>query len=168
VPASDTAVLTVWHLGPTLGAAGDALLGRALGDRLRAPVVVHSVALPATPVAPQPRGERVWLDSALQILTVVVATDSAVACVRGPIAEQRRPTAAQREAIAAVRQSNAARSGRLTIGDAERMDIRVAVGVCAPPEAGPSGSGDAASRSPLVPPAHWRVPPAGRPQSGAR
>ena len=161
MPASDTAVLTVWHLGPTVGVAGDALLGQALGDRLRAPMVVHSVALPHTPVEPQPRGERIWLDSALQILTEVVATDSAVACVRGPIAEQRRPSAAQRAAIAAVRQTAAARSGRMTIADAERMDIRVAVGACTP-ASGPSGSGDTASRSPLVPPAARATLPAAR------
>ncbi|MEO7713149.1 MAG: DUF389 domain-containing protein [Gemmatimonadaceae bacterium] len=156
VPANDIAVLTVWHLGPSMGAAGDALLGQALGDQLRAPVLVHSIALPATPLAPQPRGERVWLDSAMRILTEVVATDSAVACVHGPIAKQRRPSAAQGAAIAAVRQTAAARSGRMTISDAEGMDIRVAVGLCAPPEAGPSGGVGTATRS-------LRVPPAARP-----
>jgi hypothetical protein len=146
--ASDSVLLSVTHVGPSLGAAGAALLGRAVEDRLRAPVRMQTVALPASPLVATAGRERAWVDSAQKILTAVAATDSAVACLHAPIGARRRHSSEERTAIAGLQSSQAARPGRVTIADAPRFDIRVAVGACAPalPSAvAPAGASTAAT-----------------------
>jgi uncharacterized hydrophobic protein (TIGR00271 family) len=129
----DSTVLTIWHVGPALGAAGEALLGQAIAGRLRSPVTVHAAALPETPLAAPRVRLRAWRDSALAILTAVAGSDSAVACVRGPLSVRAGRATPARDVLAELRQSDAASAGRMAFEQADRLDIRVAVGSCGAP-----------------------------------
>ncbi|MEP6991851.1 MAG: DUF389 domain-containing protein [bacterium] len=132
VSTGDTARVTLRYLGPPLGPSGDALLTRALDARLSSPVVVRTVPVPATVYAAAPRRESAWTDSTLALLREVALTDSAMACVRGPVAKNRRLTKAQKSIATRLLASEPAQTGRLSLADAPRWDVRIAASACAP------------------------------------
>ncbi|CAN5546001.1 hypothetical protein BH09GEM1_BH09GEM1_09300 [soil metagenome] len=132
VSRDDTARVTLRYLGGPLGAFGDALLTRALAARLSAPVVAHTVPVPASVYTAAPRRESAWLDSTLVLLRAIALTDSAVACVRGPIANGRRLTTAQKAIATRLLTSEPAKAGRLALTDAPRWDVRIATSSCVP------------------------------------
>ncbi len=128
----DTARVVQRYLGAPLGAVGDALLTRALAAQLNSPVVARTVALSATAYAADRRQEDAWIDSTLALLREVALTDSAVACVRGPIANNRRRTTAQKAIASRLLTSGAAQSGRMALTDAPRWDVRISKAACTP------------------------------------
>jgi uncharacterized hydrophobic protein (TIGR00271 family) len=132
VSAGDTVRVTLRYLGAPLGASGDALLTSALAARLNSAVVARTVAMPATVFAATPRRESAWLDSTLVLLREVALTDSAVACLRGPIANGRRLTTAQKAIATRMRASGPAQAGRLVLTDASRWDVRISMTPCVP------------------------------------
>ncbi|CAN5897507.1 hypothetical protein BH11GEM1_BH11GEM1_18630 [soil metagenome] len=135
VSAGDTARVTLRHLGAPIGPSGDALLTSALAARLSSPVVARTVAMPATVFAATPRRESAWLDSTLVLLREVALTDSAVACLRGPIANGRRLTRAQKAIATRLLASESALAGRLVLTNASRWDVRISATPCVPPTA---------------------------------
>ncbi|MEO8335536.1 MAG: DUF389 domain-containing protein [bacterium] len=130
--ADDTARVALRYLGPPLGPAGDDLLTRTLAARLSSPVLARTIPVPATVYAAAPRRESAWVDSTLVLLGEVALTDSALACVRGPIANSRRLTTAQKAIATRLLSSPFAQTGRLTVSDAARWDVRVSTTPCAP------------------------------------
>ncbi|MEO5815592.1 MAG: DUF389 domain-containing protein [Gemmatimonadaceae bacterium] len=143
--ADDTARVTLRYLGPPLGPSGDELLTRALGARLNSPVVAHTIPVPSSVFAAAPRRESTWIDSTLVLLREVALTDSAVACVRGPIANSRRLTTAQKAIATRLLTSAFGQTGRLTVSDATRWDVRISTTPCA---AAPPRSDAAPARPP--------------------
>ena len=133
LPARDSARLTVRHAGPAIGAAGEQLLSRAMNTALGAPLAVRAVSLPAVPLVASAGRERAWLDSAAAILAEVAHTDSAVACIRGPLRLTRRRTGVHRTILRALRVAPALDSARVTIADGARWEISVAARSCAGP-----------------------------------
>ncbi|MDQ2666713.1 MAG: hypothetical protein M3Z05_11955, partial [Gemmatimonadota bacterium] len=142
----DTARVTLRYLGGPLGAFGDALLTRALAARLSAPVVAHTVPVPASVFAAAPRRESAWLDSTLVLLQAVALTDSAVACLHGPIANTRRPTKAQKAIATRLLASPPALAGRLTLTNGPRWDVRISTTACVPAPAPPTAPAGVAPR----------------------
>jgi uncharacterized hydrophobic protein (TIGR00271 family) len=130
--AGDTARGVLRYLGAPLGPSGDALLSRALDARLNSPAVVRTVPIPATVYAAAPRGERAWIDSTMVLLREVALTDSAVACVHGPVASTRRLTTAQKAIADRLRAWGPSRAGRLALMDSSRWDVRISATPCGP------------------------------------
>ncbi len=130
--AGDTARVVLRYLGPPLGPSGDDLLTRTLAARLNSPVVARTIPVPATVSAAAPRRESAWIDSTLVLLGEVALTDSALACVRGPIASNRRLTAAQKSIATRLLASAFGQTGRLTVTDAARWDVRISTTPCEP------------------------------------
>ncbi len=128
----DTARVALRYLGPPLGPSGDVLLARALDARLNTPVVVGTVPIPATVYSAAPRRERAWIDSTMVLLREVALTDSAVACLHGPIANTRRLSTTQRAIATRLLASGMAQAGRLALVDASQWDVRVSATRCAP------------------------------------
>ncbi len=139
--AGDTARGVLRYLGPPLGPSGDALLSRALDARLSSPAVVRTVPIPATVYAAARRGEQAWIDSTMVLLREVALTDSAVACVHGPVANTRRLTTAQKTIANRLRTSGPAQAGRLALMDSSRWDVRISATPCV------------STRGPAAPPA---------------
>ncbi|MEO6527028.1 MAG: DUF389 domain-containing protein [Gemmatimonadaceae bacterium] len=142
LPAHDSALMVVRHAGAPFGPAGERLLARALSAGLRSPVALRVSSLPGVPFVSASGRERAWLDTATTMLTEIVRTDSAVACVRGPIARARRRTAAQRAILSALRRSAGSDSARVTIDDGAHWEIRAAAGTCAPAGAARAPAGE--------------------------
>ena len=128
--ASDTARITVRHLGPAFGPVGDAVLGRALGASVGSPVTITDVALPSEwYVAPAGRTSS-WLDSTRALLDMVAATPGAFGCVERPEQGSSGRSAESRRMLASLKQTAAAQAGRLGIGPGPRWRVRIAKLAC--------------------------------------
>ena len=132
VVPGDTAVITVYHLGPPLGAIGEALLGGTLANHLGSLVRLQGVALPATPFAAAAGGERKWLDSVRVLTSELLRAGAGVGCVRGPMAATGRASATRRMVLSALNATAAARTGKLTMSPASTWDFRVDSTRCGP------------------------------------
>ncbi len=86
VPAAGPPRVTLLHFGPTLGAAGEALVAAALAPALEATPSVDDVPLDTVPVvAGRDRAE--WLRAIGPLLERSRWMTSAIACVRLPVAD---------------------------------------------------------------------------------
>lgn len=127
---SDSVTVLAYHVGEPLRTIGSAMLARALSLRLNVPVRVEDVPLPAARLAATPGQLPRWLDTTRTLLAVVARTDSAVACVRGPIGPKPRPTRGDKAIMASLQATEAGQIGRVTFTQAARWEVRVAVGSC--------------------------------------
>ncbi len=141
VPSLASPTLTVRHLGPPLGAAGEVFLSRTLSAQLGSTMRVVDEPLASSTASANLNGSARWATAAASILDWVAKADGAWACVRGPVDSTRRRTTAQRAAAAAVLASSAAKQGRVAFRDSAGWSIRVA-GQCAPRDTA-SGTGGA-------------------------
>lgn len=144
LPARGAPVLTVYHIGPTLGVAGEALLARTLDGALTQRPRIEDAALTAS-VAAAPLGrEASWHSGAMPLLDWVAGVRGATACVRAPIGDGRRKSAKQRALIDSIRASAASQAGRVTMTDSSAWRIAVVAGACpvamSPAAAGPSAA----------------------------
>lgn len=130
VSATDSISLRLSHLGEPLSAVAATLLSRAISARLAAPVAVVDAPIPATVLTAAAGRQTRWMDSTRVLLSIVASSDSVMACVRGPIAPSRRTTARDRAVAKALQATEASRRGRLVASDADRWQIRLAVGSC--------------------------------------
>ncbi len=130
IPSSDSATVSVYHLGPPLGTSGGALLAAMLSDRVGASVRVTDKPLDARPVSRRLSAANSWLQRALPLLGWVENADKAFACVSAPVGAARRLSSDQKRSIAAVRASAAARAGRVVISDSSGWSIRVVADSC--------------------------------------
>jgi hypothetical protein len=122
--------VVVRHLGPPLGAAGEAMLARSLSAAIQTNIHILDVPFPKVPITlDRTMGDSAWLSTAALILDQVALTDSGVACVQRPPARSSRRTA---DAIveALLRGSGAARNQRIVFADGSLWAINVAVGQC--------------------------------------
>jgi hypothetical protein len=123
-------MIVVRHLGPPLGAAGEAVLASRWSTRAGARLQVRDVPL-ATDTATAALGrERQWLPVADTVLDWVAHADRAIACVKAPSDTARKATAAQRSALETLRTSPAASAGKVLIADSSGWSIRVAIDHC--------------------------------------
>ena len=130
VPSRATPMIVVRHLGPPLGATGEAVLASRWSTRAGARLQVRDVPL-ATDTATAALGrERQWLRVADTVLDWVAHADRAIACVKAPSDTARKATAAQRSALETLRTSPAASAGRVLIADSSGWSIRVAIDHC--------------------------------------
>lgn len=144
LPARGDPILTVYHIGPALGAAGEALLARALDPGLsRRPHIADSALVTTVAVAPLGR-ELAWRTAAWPLLRWVATVRGAAACVRGPL-DRRSRSAGQRATIDSIRTSAANRAGRVTLADSSAWRIVVVAGAC------PSDSSPARRAPPVAP-----------------
>jgi uncharacterized hydrophobic protein (TIGR00271 family) len=141
LPARDSVRLTVLHAGAPLGDPAEQLLARALTATLATPVAIRGVALPAVPIVATSRGARAWLDSARVVLAEVARTDSAVACIRGPVAVAERSAGVSRTVLRALRQFPSLDSTRVIIRNGTRWEISVARGACTEASGTPARGG---------------------------
>lgn len=136
------------HLGPPLGAAGEQLLRRALGERLGTPVRVRDVALSAEWGASESPPDMPWWLALSQALQATREVEGLHVCVETP-PQAEVPVATRRAVPASVVREQAAhheaqeRLARVTEGRAgvlagTRWNIRLQREPCAqpaPPEA---------------------------------
>lgn len=86
VPPLGAPLVTVYHFGPAIGAAGEALVAAALGPALEATPAVRDMRLDSAAV--RLAGDRpAWLATLGARLDVGRAVDQAVLCVSGPPAD---------------------------------------------------------------------------------
>ncbi len=130
VGAADTARFTVHHLGPPLGAAGSALLGRALARSIGAPATVADDAIPAAWYAADARGTSSWLDSTRTLLAAVANIRRAAGCVEGPAVGVARPSSASRRVLASLQRIAVAHPGRVVLLPGPRWRVRIAADRC--------------------------------------
>lgn len=130
VPSRATPTIVVRHLGPPLGAAGEAVLASRWSTRAGARLQVRDVPLAIDTATAALGRERQWLPVADTVLTWVAQADRAIACVKAPSDTARKTTSAQRAALASLRASPAARAGRVLVTDSSGWSIRVAIDRC--------------------------------------
>ncbi|MEO8624137.1 MAG: DUF389 domain-containing protein [bacterium] len=130
IPSRSRPTIVLRHLGPPLGAAGEALLASRWGIRVGARIDVRDMAL-ETPTASDRLGrEKDWLAAATPLLAWAASADRAVACVAAPIDSSRKLTPAQQSTLAAVRASPVASVGRLVSKDSGGWSVRIAISDC--------------------------------------
>jgi hypothetical protein len=114
VPDSSAPWVHVDHLGTPLGDTAEALLARAISQRVGASITVRTRAYPATPVTADLDGGADWLPYFNEMLELARANERLHFCVAIPTAEER-PTG-QEVTASAVRAAAAAEpSGRISV-----------------------------------------------------
>jgi len=145
LPARGDPVVAVYHIGPPLGDAGEALLARTLGASLTGSARIADSALVATAALAPLGREATWRAAALPLLEWVAGVRGASACVHAPIGNARRTTADQRATLDSIRASAASRAGRVTLRDSSAWQINIVAGSCpnvpAPAAGAPSATG---------------------------
>lgn len=126
----DSLVVTLRHLGNSVGRSGEAILAGYLTDELNATVTVLDSPLVHSTVTRALGHEADWLVRAAPILDWVAHTKNAVACIHAPAKPGRRTTARQRAALATLSRSAAKTAGRLILEDSAGWSIRAADGSC--------------------------------------
>ena len=116
------AAVRLWHLGPPLGAAGEALLARAFAAELGAPLRIVDDPLPSERLIARRGAAAEWLATATRIVAITAASDSLISCVRGPGATDP----ATRDALRAA----SGTGERLVIDPARSWSVRVVAGSC--------------------------------------
>lgn len=92
VPPRGPPRVTVFHFGPPLGLAGEALLSGALTTALDVAPVVRDVTLDSTPV-PAGGDPLGWLDALEPNLRIATSLDRVRGCFSGPVADTLLPVA---------------------------------------------------------------------------
>ncbi len=149
VPSRATPTIVVRHLGPPLGAAGEALLSSRWSAHVGARLEIRDVVLQPTAVVERLGRERQWTAAAKPMLDWIAVADRAVACVKAPVDTARKTTAAQDATVSSLRSSAVARAGRLSMDDSSGWSLRVAIGGCAVADANRTSAQDSgATRRP--------------------
>lgn len=154
--------ITVRHLGPPLGGAGEEMLTRALSASLRSEVRITDIALRTEALVAAVGRERDWIVSALAVLHDIARTDSVLACVTWPASRPRRAQVPATSGVSApegpprgsaagavadtLLSTEAGRDGRVTIMKGAAWGIRAATH-CAPLEASRRGKEATAGRT---------------------
>ncbi|HXC25686.1 MAG TPA: DUF389 domain-containing protein [Gemmatimonadaceae bacterium] len=120
-------MVTVKHIGASLGPAGQVLLAHILSRSVGMPVTVTEIVLPATPLIEQAHHTKAWLDSALAVLAEVAHLDSVVGCVNEATTQSGRSSRLWRDVHAQLLASPAAQAGRMILTHpAPQWTLRVA------------------------------------------
>ena len=172
LPEGKPMVLEVVHVGGELGAAGAALLGRAMSRELGADIVIRDVAVSPAPITAAPEEGIGWLPKAQRALDRLEEAEGLHACVEVPAAveeakgsgkgaareqakareqpaarEQAKGAAREIAAVtAAIRASQAERPDRVVIREGARWEVTLSTAACAKAEEAPAtGDGGAAA-----------------------
>lgn len=124
VPPRGPPRVTVYHFGPRLGAAGEALLAGALTQALEVAPSVRDVVLDSTPV-PAGGDPLGWLDALEPSLLLAPSLDRARGCISGPLADTLLPVADS------VRSRMARLGVALSLVDGPTWQFRWSAGSCA-------------------------------------
>ena len=130
--------VTVRHLGPALGLAGEQMLGQRLSEAVGTPVRVVGAALPVVPISADSGAsdDSLWVRRALDVLAEVAHAPDMVACVAGPIGTGRRVSPGSARVLAVLENTAVGRAGRLTMVSAPRWSLWTAATTCAAADSG--------------------------------
>jgi uncharacterized hydrophobic protein (TIGR00271 family) len=130
MPDAAPAVVDVVHLGPALGPAGAAMLGKELARRLDAPVSVRDAAVSPEPVVAEPAAGMAWLPDALRVLHSIHWAEALRACVEAPASARARPIKDAASVLAVLRATPTAEDGRLYIMEGARWSVVASIEPC--------------------------------------
>ena len=131
-------LVTVRHLGPALGLAGEQMLGQRLSEAVGTPVRLVGAALPVVPMSADSGAsdDSLWVRRAVDVLAEVAQAPDMVACVAGPIGTGRRANPRSSRVLAVLENTTVGRAGRLTMVSGPRWSLWTAATTCAAADSG--------------------------------